>query len=168
MIYASNVDQVAKDLEAFLLAAERKATLKLKVIGGHALRWLATNSPQYSGDFAANWKVAINGIDLTFNDHAVSAAGTAKARSVGQIVEGHDAAMFQQGSAPAVSFSFSHGGPVINRARVGDTITISNSAVHDEPYAWKIEKNQIKFRDENPDGGRVIERFITSFRNLPT
>ena len=65
MIFASNAEDVFKDLDRWMEANERKVEVKLKVITGYALKWLAEHSPQYSGDFAANWKVCVNGIGIS-------------------------------------------------------------------------------------------------------
>lgn len=164
MIYASNAEQVAKDLDAWFAKAHRQAELKLKVTAIRALHWLALHSPQFSGDFAANWKVAVNGLDTSFKAEALGEAEV----EVGPFGHLQRTSVRRQGDAGAVKYAVSMGGPVINRAKLGDFLTLANSAKHDQAYAWKIENNQIKFRDENPEGGRVIQRFVESFRSLPT
>lgn len=162
MIYCSNVDEVIGAVDAWAKAAERKAELKLKVIAAHALRWLSTHSPQFSGDFAANWRVSVNGVDTSFVSDALGQSGL----TVGKFGHLERANVHKQGDVEAINYAFSHGGPVINQAHLGDYITIANSAKHDTSYAWKIENNFIKFRPENAEGGRVIDRFVESFRSL--
>lgn len=164
MIYASNATQVSSDLDAWFAKAQRQAALKLKVTAIRALHWISLHSPQFSGDFAANWKVAVNGIDSSFRAEALGEPEM----EVGTFGHLQRSSVRQQGDMGAVKYAVAAGGPIINRAKLGDFITIANSAQHDQAYAWKIENNQIKFRDENPEGGRVIQRFVESFRSLPT
>lgn len=162
MIYVGNLEQVSGQLDAWVERVEAQATVKLKATSIHALTWLARHSPQFSGDFAANWKVAVNGTDASFDTGAVEAKWT-DPRGAAFGTES-----YKQGDAPAITYAFTRGAPVIQQAKLGDYLTLSNSALHDEPYAWKIENNQIKFRPENAEGGRVVARFIESFRSLPT
>jgi len=42
---------------------------------------------------------------------------------------------------------------------------LTNSAVHDEPYAWKIEDGSIKFRSVNKPGDRPVARAAYMARN---
>jgi hypothetical protein len=74
--------------------------------------------------------------------------------------------LFQQGSAPAIRYAAQEGLPVIFSAQLGDFVMISNSAAHEKPYAWKIESEQILFRPENVEGGRVIGRYMASYKAL--
>ena len=54
------------------------------------------------------------------------------------------------GDIEAVSYAYSHNaGKEDKFLTLGPTIYISNSAEHTEFYAWKIENDQIKFRDGN-------------------
>ena len=162
MIYVDNLDRVSQDLDTWVKSVEAKVVLKTKGTAVKALQWLTTHSPQFSGDFAANWKVAVNGVDASFEDHAVSAKWTDPRGSAFGI------APFKQGDRPAIDYAVQRGFPQIAKVKFGDYVMLSNSALHDEAYAWKIENNQVKFRPENPEGGRVVARFMASFGSLPT
>ena len=48
----------------------------------------------------------------------------------------------------------------IGEFKLGQTLWLANAAFHDDSYALLIEENKIKFRPENPSGGRVVARAI--------
>lgn len=123
------------------------------VTKGLVFRMLNTilyNSPQFSGDFAANWRISIGTPDYTFEPI-----------SIGDIFH-----FMPRGSNPR-----KQGDPVpINKSlarmpalagfKLGQVIWLTNSAYHDESYAILIEENRINFRPENPSGGRVVAKAI--------
>lgn len=164
MIEITNLAEVNAQLDAWLAGVTRETEAVATGVAAYALRWLALHSPQYSGDFAANWKVKINGIDASFRENAVGGRGEAPR---------------QQGDIDAVGYAVFNGLPRLASFKLGDTIKLSNSARHTyvgkapdqvttvfsgvEAYAWKIEGNKIKFRPENAEQGRVRERFLEFF-----
>ena len=149
-----NLDSAFGTLDKWVDEVRGKAEKQLRVVSRYALKWLSTHSPQYTGDFAANWRAAVNSVDDAFIYHAVYQYGQTEP--------------FKQGDRPAISYAIDRNAYLIQEAELGDYVTIANSATHDVPYAWKIESNQINFRPENYEGGRVIFRFLEHFKNMPT
>jgi hypothetical protein len=152
-VSVSNIGRVRMDFNNWLILVKEEETQRLRTESTRALHWLTRHSPQYSGDFAANWKVAVNEVDTSFEVGAVSQG----------LSEDN---LYHQGSTPAIRHATQEGLPVIYSAHLGDAVTISNSAIHDRPYAWKIESDQILFRPENVEGGRVIGRYMASYKAL--
>jgi hypothetical protein len=158
------LDRFDQAFSKFFASVERKVEKRFHQTASTALQWMAQESPQYSGDFAANWKVAINGIDVSFDYQAVS--GQADFFRDGGKNEG--ARPFQQGDPEAIRYALVRGEPILARAKFGDYVTISNSAARGEfSYAWLIEEGKIRFRPVNVSGGRVISRLLETFRSLP-
>jgi hypothetical protein len=178
MIKVDNLAQVNRQIDDWFANVEAETQDVAKAIAAHALRWIATQSPQYSGDFAGNWKIGIDKINTDFEPYVFT--------------QGKPwVAMFRQGSGAAVQRSLSLGLPLLSKFELGQSINISNSAAHyyfvmrmkginqtrdlDDPatldfqkagkdhYAWKIEDNKIKFRPENGQGGNVRQRFLNYF-----
>lgn len=119
-----------------------------KGLSRELLNVILYTGPQYSGDFVANWNVSVGAPDYTF-------------RPVNESVR---YMRVQREGAPMAI------GKSLARARVGNlwlgqTIWLANGAYHDESYAVLIENNQIKFRPENPSGGRVVARAIQRVGN---
>jgi hypothetical protein len=156
----SGLDAFEQQCTSEIANLRHKAQTLLRTRSQRTLEWLTFNSPQYSGDFAANWKVGINETDYTYaislfpNMNGMDLNGTP--------------IPFSQGDPQAPGYALRSGTPLIAGAMLGDTVTISNSVVHDSAYAVAIEANSIKFRPENIDRGRVIGRYMETLRSLPT
>ena len=163
MIKVENLAQVNAQIDGWLAAVRAEALQKAKGIASTALEFLAQQSPQASGDFAANWKVGINSVDYSFELDALGAP-TFVIGDYGR-VRGFAPPKFSAGSQAAVGYAISRGTPRINEVKLGDVINISNTAHHDQFYAWKIEDNQIKFRPENAGKGAVITRYMGVFKS---
>jgi len=97
-------------------------------------------SPVYSGDFASNWNVKAGSPDTTF-----SSSGGDYMR-VDSNLRTHPLTS---------SVSVTPGNFNMSGFKLGQTAYLSNSAAHDEPYAWKIEDNKINFRPINQGKHRV-------------
>ena len=150
-----------KNLEAFNRAVEEwfdavEAGVGKAAVGiaKQVLDKALINSPQYSGDYAANWKVSFSGkADDSFSTwpgsrHSIWSAGT-------KCIE-----PFSRGSMEAIEYAKEHA-TWPSSMKLGTPILISNSAAHDEPYAWLIEKDQIKFRTPNMGAGQVATHAVT-------
>lgn len=108
-------------------------------------------SPQYSGDFAANWRISLNNID---NSPPEWTSGELLANL--PTVQSSFDSPFKAGSRPAINIALTTNARKLDGFELGDTIYISNNSVHDEPYAMLIEGNQIRFRPGNY--GAVVQR----------
>lgn len=111
-------------------------------------------SPQYSGDFAANWKVTIDAPASDFNADAVDK----KRRGYPDATGINEFTPFKRGDPEAIAYAKAHAAwtPI----KLGQSIFISNSAEHDEKYAWQIEHGIIKFRPVNAGAGAVGRRSV--------
>lgn len=110
-------------------------------------------SPQFSGDFTANWKVSVDApapvssfIPGAVTKVEVGAYGMASITA------------FKRGDPEAIEFAKTHA--AWQTIKLGQRIFISNSAHHDEDYAWKIEDGSIKFRPVNAGAGAVAKRSV--------
>lgn len=115
-----------------------------------ALTRILEESPQYSGDFVSGWEVGYSVPPTMWRPY-----------SLGHNVSflGHEP--FQKGDPEAIEYALSKAEPrfgAIASQPLGTAIFLSNSAVHDEPYAWKIELGEIVFRPQNPQADRPVER----------
>lgn len=124
-----------------------------------ALKHVLEESPQYTGDFVAGWEVGFNTPPVIWrppkiiNQKLISATGIEP---------------FQKGDKSAINHALSKARPRFAAAKheeLGTSIYLSNSAHHDEAYAWKIEKGQIHFRPVNQNADRVVERGALFTRN---
>lgn len=126
-----------------------------------AFKRLLMFSPQYSGDFVMNWRITLN------KPQAGGPEFTEK-QLLGDALPMVDS-KFRAGSRQAVAVAIR-----MNEGRLNDftlswagdsrgstsIIYFSNASRHDEPYAWKIEDNQIIFRPGNE--GAVVRRMFAS------
>lgn len=120
---------------------------------------LLQNSPQFSGDFAANWRYSINSPDTTFESTA---------EDWKEKVADNSFQAFKAGYEEAISKAVARNKGKDTGYVLGDTFFLSNSAVHDEPYALKIEQGEIKFREGNQGYvmARSIEETIPAFKEI--
>jgi hypothetical protein len=158
-IEVKGLDHMDATVERWLRKAEQQTQKRLRNTSLHAIQWISRHAPQYSGDFVANLKVAVNRIDPSFEVGAV--IDHMRKDRTGASVP------FHQGSSPAILYAISEAVSPIAHTKFGDFIAISSSATHGKPYAWKVENNAILFRPENVEGGRVFGRFLDSLRSLP-
>ncbi len=160
MIKVGNLAEISASFDNFVEGVKVDAKVRLQKIATNALSWMTVQSPQFSGDFAANWKVSINaqqpagfilnavgGSDWT--DPRGKAFGATSSR--------------RAGSPEAPLFALNAGLPIIKTAKLGDRVVISNSSYHDEFYSFLIEGNSIRFRPENLGKGNVIGRYMSAF-----
>ena len=135
-------------------AAVEKATAEAAVgVAKQVFENILINSPQFSGDFVANWRPSVGAPDPRFQVDVIS--GAARYR-------GHTDEMgiqpFGRGDTPAIHYAQSHAAWQL--PKLGQAIYISNSVRHDEPYAWLIEDNKINFRPVNMGADRVARNAI--------
>lgn len=142
MIRITNLDQVIAQHKAWLAAVkvevEQIAIGMMKVMLGQAL----IRSPQYSGDFVANYKVSIGTIDRSFK------AGIFPDKTF-PITEGSP---FRRGDTPAISYAIRANDGKADGFKLGTTLWLANNAAHDDLYAWKIEDNLFRLRPQNFGG----------------
>ena len=108
-------------------------------------------SPQYSGDFAASWRVSYHSVDYTYENDLF----------IHDVIE---TGPFQRGSRKPIDHA--KGRAQWPKLGLGSHIYLSNSAAHEEPYAWKIESGAIHFRPVNEGADHVVARTVTYVGNL--
>lgn len=126
------LEQFDAVVKGWLAAVEKQAEDAAVKLAKVAFNRVVEHSPQYSGDYAANWKVSFGTPDRTFRSFGFS----------GKHAVGDEPAV-SRAKAAANWKGF----------KLGQQIFLSNSAVHYDPYpehyAWKIQNEQIVFREEN-------------------
>jgi hypothetical protein len=145
------IDALKRDIGAYVRNVEEDLNAKARGEVAHMLQWVAEHSPQYTGDFAANWKIRVNGVEAPFTPHVFFRKGARNPVS--------------QGDTPAIEYAVAAGAPLIEKITIHDTVTIENPAHRMEyNYAWAIENGKIHHRPENYEGGRVIARYLAAFK----
>jgi hypothetical protein len=159
-MFKTNAPQVFEEIDSWLLAVTQELEDTARGLGAQALRTLALYSAQYSGDFAANWKVSINN-----EPPPPFEEGVIHSRLDPTYYGSKDTGKFTpsiMGDPAAISHTLEQAAGRMSRFKLGDTIWLSNSARHDELYAWKIENNEIKFRPGNK--GEPVRRTLEEMR----
>lgn len=120
-------------------------------LGKEAFEQILETSPQYSGDFTANWKVSVGTPDTTFTIDVIPSRVSSPDDDGIRHSE-----PFKRGDGEAIAYAKSRAKwPVL---KLGQKLFISNSANHDEPYAMKIENGEIKLRPVNKGADHVVRR----------
>ena len=136
--------------DAWLASVRSAAQGAAAGLAYHALVKLAANSPQYSGDFVANWNVSGGAPNLSFKEWSGSLRGW-QAAAQRELSAGGEP--FKQGDRPAIEYALARGKKMLAglaKAPLGTTIYIANASEHDgDAYAYRIEQNKIEFRDVN-------------------
>lgn len=115
----------------------------LEIARGLAAAKLATlikHSPQYSGDFAANWNYSINVVDRSYDED--------------QVVQKATGEPYEQLDRPAINLGLAKNRGKDNGLKLGDTVYISNFSTHrngglrEEYYKWILD-GTLPLRDVN-------------------
>jgi hypothetical protein len=144
MFEITNATEVGNELDAWLMAVEEMATEVGRGLSVAAFNYALEIGPQYSGDFVANLRYSINVEDKTFDVGRFEIKRTARPEGYGVM----DIAKIA-GDPEAIGYARMYNAGRAAGFKLGDTVYISSSAEHDEPYAIKIENNEIKFRPGN-------------------
>ena len=147
----SNLSEVNSKVKAWFGAVEDAARDAVVGLAKEVLDNALINSPQYSGDYTASWRVTSKVIDYTYEKDAIPGAARWNQGSGGP-------EPFGRGDQQAIDFALKHNAMVWPTIKLGQTVFISSSAKHDEFYAWKIEKGQIKLRPENAGAVAIYAR----------
>lgn len=140
MLHVENRAQFKAEVSAWVEAV-KTATERLVVrMVVDAKQFAETHSPVYSGDFASNWNVSYGAPDTVFVQ--------------GPPNPGKD--LYPMSFPTARDTAWGTGRINMAGFQLGSTAYLANSAEHDEPYAWKIENNQVVFRPVNQGKDRVL------------
>lgn len=141
---APNKKKFADQLMNWAQRTEQDAVDVTRGLAAELFHRLLQNSPQYSGDYAANWRLSQNVVDTRF-----------ERVQIGMPDEG----AYIVGDKPAINYAISANRGLEAGATLTTSFYISNSAVHSgDAYALKIERGTIDFR--HPNKGQVISRSV--------
>ena len=158
----SNLSEVNSTVKAWFGAVEDAARDAVVGLAKEVLDNALINSPQYSGDYTASWRVTLNHIDTTYETNAIPGAARWNQGAGGP-------EPFGRGDQQAIDFALKHNATVWPTIKLGGTVYITNSAQHEDAYAWKIENNQITFRTPNMGAYRVGQNAVEKIaRRHPT
>ena len=158
----SNLSEVNSKVKAWFGAVEDAARDAVVGLAKEVLDNALINSPQYSGDYTASWRVTSKVIDYTYEKDAIPGAARWNQGSGGP-------EPFGRGDQQAIDFALAHNAAVWSTIKLGGTVYITNSAQHEDAYAWKIENNQITFRTPNMGAYRVGQNAVEKIaRRHPT
>lgn len=146
MLEITNLDQVLKQLEDWESAVYVMATEVFRGISVRMFHTALEHSPQFSGDFAANWRYSLKQPDVSFDANLFSLP--TQKNDPGEYGR-RNVVAFHRGSQQAIQHAKTYNAGREMSFKLGDDIFISNSAVHDDPYAKMIWEGKIKFREVN-------------------
>ena len=142
-VKVTNLSAFDAQVEAWFAAVEKAAAEAAVGLAREAFEQIIENGPQNSGDFVAQTKVSV-------------VAPTPVSDFEPFQLHNKAGDPFKMGDSPAMDYAKSHA--VWPTIKLGQTVFISSSAKHDEFYAWKIEKGQIKLRPENAGAVAIYAR----------
>jgi hypothetical protein len=165
-----------KDLDAFIAKVEQwekdateTVTAVARGYAAEAYHNLLDWSPQYSGDFTANWVYELNGITPSFRPGLVPSQEPTLAqheknsyldpRAIG-------VSAWIMGAPEAIAVAIERNAGKDEAFKLGDMVYMHNSAAHDEPYAMLIQENAIKFRPGNT--GATVTHATTAMQKYET
>lgn len=156
MIRVTNKSAFDAKVAAWIAAVKIGAAKAVDKMLRDAQAFATLSSPTFSGDFASNWNVSYGRPDVTF-----STSGGDYMR-VDDNLRSHainSAIGVTKGNFDMTGFT------------LGQSAFLTNAAEHDEPYAWKIENNQINFRPVNVGKDRVrgktLEHLKHTYKTIP-
>lgn len=144
-------------LDAWLDACEELVAHAARGIAVDAFHQMLRISPQFSGDFVANWNVSVDAPDESFTPWG--SIGHGRPGFVNVRVGGDPAAIGE-----AVTRNLGRA----SAFALGQSIYITNASHHDEFYAGLIEDNQIRFRPGNAGAviARTVADIVSAYRDL--
>ena len=150
MIEIKNLAAVVKQLDEWEASVYRLVQDVSRGLTVTLFKTALRYSPQYSGDFASNWRYSINEIDTSFETGNF-------------VVLGYDNRPSRhQGDMEAINHALMYNIGNDRKFRLGDTVFITNSSAHDQAYSMMVWDDTIKRRrDANPDW--VAERVLDLF-----
>ena len=141
----SNLAEVNSKVKAWFGAVEDAARDAVVGLAQQTFEQILETGPQSSGDFVANTRVSVGGIDYTFEPFVLNNTT-------------HN--LFKMGDEPAQNKARLSAAAVWATIKLGTTGHISSTAKHDDFYSWKIENNEIAFRPENAGAYAIYRRAV--------
>lgn len=117
--------------------AERKTMSKVARVAARGLEFVATQSPQSTGDFASQWVLSVGEPFLGGMSGGVGA----------------ERESYSQGDKRAIRIAVGRAAPIVKiiaSSKLGSSIYMTNNSYHGEDsYSWKIEGGEVHFRKAN-------------------
>lgn len=166
-ITVKGLSQFQATFTGWLGAVQKSAEVAALSVAREAVGFAAANTPQWSGDMAANWKLS-TGSPKPFQMNVFNSQfGGWRQRGDWRKVS----SVFKLGDAPAVAFAVAEAAGEANDFKLGQSLYITNSAYHPEdsedgsqgvidPYAWKVEAGLIHLRPVNQGGAHIVRRTL--------
>ena len=142
---------IAASIRASLAKAEARTLRDVKKMARDTLEYAARVSPQWTGTFAANWRLSIN------RPRPGNSSDTV-ARKLDRVTP-----RYQEGDQWAINKATGSSGAALSGLRLGKAIYLSTRATNSDgdEYHWDVEGGLIRFRKDNPTArankGRILE-----------
>lgn len=151
MLRVTNRAQFSRQISAWTAKVRAGAEAVAKNMADDALENVTRHGPQFSGQFVASWNLSIG------KPYTEAREPAGKSLSVGMSAIG-EIDPYSEGDWPAISAALKANHGALSGFKLGQTIFLANNVSHDEAYSWKIERNEISFRDDNPSKGNTLAR----------
>lgn len=147
----TNISQVGHDIDNWLKAVETETAAIAVGLAKYAFEYVLMVSPQYTGDFVANWNLSKGAPDTSFQPYGAfpNRGSGFRPHLMGDLAAVNEAVRRNRGA--------------LDGAKLGQTLWMANTAYHTEFYAFKIEDNQIVFR-----AGNMGEPVMRTLRHMST
>lgn len=156
VLKVSNIAQVQKDLDAWIKGFEKESVAIVKNYAAQTFHILLGRSPQFSGDFVANWNISLNVPDTSFRRFKATRTDPMKR---GRSFDTADM-NYKRGDKPAMTEAKMRNEGALQGYIHGDRIVMTNASFHNfgrsekrDYYAKAIEADHIKWRAGNETAG---------------
>lgn len=138
---------------AWLDRAHEQAEQTARGLAVDLLARMIQNSPQWTGDFASNWRFGVGTADLSYDTGDVAPPS------------GPTTEPWKQFSRPAVQLGMAKNRGKEFAFKLGDDVYISNASKHDIVYAGGIFDGSVKLREVNRNVAlsEVLQDFNTTY-----
>lgn len=142
---------IAASIRASLSKAEATTLKNVKKMAKDTLEYAARVSPQWTGTFAANWRLSID------RPRPGNSADTV-ARKIDRVIP-----IYEEGDQWAINKATGSSGAALSGLHLGQAIYLSTRATNSDgdEYHWDVEAGRIRFRKDNPTArankGRILE-----------
>lgn len=163
MLEIRNLEEVFKQLDRWEAEVKQMAEGVARGLSILVFKGVLQRSAQYSGDFAGNWRYRVGSIDHSFTPDIFPVSDNIPG-GVARLMHLKPSVLRTEGHSQAISYAMSQNTGKAAQYKLGSVAYISNSAEHDEPYAWLIEGGKIKFREGN--SGAPVARTLDGIRSM--
>lgn len=147
-VSVQNLDAFDTTVQQWFKSVQKAAEDAALGLAKMAFKHVLEISPQFSGDFVANWVVGYNALNYSFTPQAVAPD---------KFWNDPDWVAHSRGDPEAQEYAKSHAH--WQSIKLGGSIFLCNSAHHHgDNYAMKIEGGMIKFRDVNAGADAVVRK----------